>query len=76
MRFSIILFKNNLRPNWNHRFESWGSDTSLDTNISKIDGCHILMSYASFDIKILHKSIWLILVSNVALGPQLYNLWL
>ena len=39
-----------LRPNRNHRFESWGSDASLDTNIGKIDRCHILMSYASFDV--------------------------
>ena len=37
--------------------------------------CH-LMSNDAYDIKILHKSIWLILVSKEALGPQLHNLWL
>jgi len=34
------------------------------------------MSNDAYDIQILHKSIWLILVSKEALGPQLYNLWL
>ena len=36
--------------------------------------CH-LMSNDAYDIKIWRKSIWLILVSKEALGPQLYNLW-
>ena len=36
--------------------------------------CH-LMSNDAYDIKIWHKSILPILVSKVALGPQLYNLW-
>ena len=44
--FQLIL------PNRNHRFESWCSDASLDTNISKLDLHHFLMSY---DIKRLHK---------------------
>jgi hypothetical protein len=34
------------------------------------------MSNDAYDIKILHRSIWLILVSKEALRPQLYNLWL
>ena len=34
-----------------------------------------LMSNDAYDIKIWHKSILPILVSKVALGPQLYNLW-
>jgi hypothetical protein len=37
--------------------------------------CHS-MSNDAYDIKILHRSIWLILVSKEALRPQLYNLWL
>ena len=38
--------------------------------------CHIhhLMSNCAYDIKIFHKSIWLILVSKEAWGPQWSNL--
>jgi hypothetical protein len=31
--------------------DCWGPDDSLDTKIDDIDSCHILMSYASYDIK-------------------------
>ena len=88
---NFFILKQFLRPSENHRLESWGPTASLDTKILKIDLCHILMSYASFDviwchmrhlmsndaydIKIWHNSILPILVSKEALGPQLYNLW-
>ena len=80
--FKIFSFKQLFSPNRINVCDYWGPDGRLDTKISKIDLCHISMSYASFviiwhfmsynayDIEIWHKSNLSILVSKRPSGLQ------
>ena len=90
--FKFFILKQFVSQNRINGCDCWGPDASLDTKIDDIDSCHILMSYASYDIKchimtndaydieIWRKSIWSILVSKEASGPEqshpLIRFWL
>ena len=49
--FNYFILKLFSSQNQITRWDYWGSDAFLDTKIVQIESCHILMSYASFDIK-------------------------
>ena len=49
--YHFFYLKQFFSQKWINRWEHWGPNASLDTKIGQIDLWHILMSYASFDIK-------------------------
>ena len=49
--FNFFILKQFVSQNWINRCDCCGPDASLDSKIDNIDACHILMSYASYDIK-------------------------
>ena len=49
--FDFFTLKQSVSQKQNNGCDYWGPDASLDTKNGHIDWCHILMSYASFDIK-------------------------
>ena len=49
--FNLFILKQFSSQNRINVWNCWDPDASLETKIGHIDLCHILMSYASFDIK-------------------------